>query len=579
MKNIILFIAFLFVEQTLFSQQWEKASLNDNMTIRVEKVNAAPLSSTKNMVQQLPGFPIAVPANPSFKNMRNLALADMNGDNIDDIIFAVDNTLYVYTYQGLLWSQTIIGTAVYPPSIGDITGDGFSEIVQVTGGSPSNGRIYVFDRFGNILNGWPVNFNNNWIICSPALSDLDGDDKMEIICNERLTNGKVHILKSDGTEFSANWPVTLDGTPSVTPSIADVDGDGQKDIIAYSTKSRYIFGLDGQPKTGFPLTTAPNQSYSYQSPIAVDFDNDLSMEIVGATHGDFPQYYIMNSDTTSYSAWPKNVPDNNWTYSTPTVVKIDNEWKIFMSRPISDESSDMLYGWDQNGNMLNGFPIVKPGGLEGYISVANITNDPDFELIFGSSLKDEDGFGFIHAYKMDGSGELPNFPLRPKGFTFMNGVCIGNINGNGKTNLVALSYDNYFGESPDSTYINVYELDVNYDKSKVLWGTYKGSNTRTGNYEEIAVTKINNHKTDFNIKLFPNPTSDNLRLQLPDNISEVSSIIITDLTGRLVLKMESNNIQKENSFITINVKHLQKGYYNLSLYSPKSKINLGFIKF
>lgn len=579
MKNIILFIAFLFVEQTLFSQQWEKASLNDNMTIRVEKVNAAPLSSTKNMVQQLPGFPIAVPANPSFKNMRNLALADMNGDNIDDIIFAVDNTLYVYTYQGLLWSQTIIGTAVYPPSIGDITGDGFSEIVQVTGGSPSNGRIYVFDRFGNILNGWPVNFNNNWIICSPALSDLDGDDKMEIICNERLTNGKVHILKSDGTEFSANWPVTLDGTPSVTPSIADVDGDGQKDIIAYSTKSRYIFGLDGQPKTGFPLTTAPNQSYSYQSPIAVDFDNDLSMEIVGATHGDFPQYYIMNSDTTSYSAWPKNVPDNNWTYSTPTVVKIDNEWKIFMSRPISDESSDMLYGWDQNGNMLNGFPIVKPGGLEGYISVANITNDSDFELIFGSNLKDEDGFGFIHAYKMDGSGELPNFPLRPKGFTFMNGVCIGNINGNGKTNLVALSYDNYFGESPDSTYINVYELDVNYDKSKVLWGTYKGSNTRTGNYEEIAVTKINNHKTDFNIKLFPNPTSDNLRLQLPDNISEVSSIIITDLTGRLVLKMESNNIQKENSFITINVKHLQKGYYNLSLYSPKSKINLGFIKF
>lgn len=334
----------------------------------------------------------------------------------------------------------------------------------------------------------------------------------------------------------------------------------------------------GSP-TGFPLTTAPNQSYSYQSPIAVDFDNDLSMEIVGATHGDFPQYYIMNSDTTSYSAWPKNVPDNNWTYSTPTVVKIDNEWKIFMSRPISDESSDMLYGWDQNGNMLNGFPIVKPGGLEGYISVANITNDPDFELIFGSNLKDEDGFGFIHAYKMDGSGELPNFPLRPKGFTFMNGVCIGNINGNGKTNLVALSYDNYFGESPDSTYINVYELDVNYDKSKVLWGTYKGSNTRTGNYEEIAVTKINNHKTDFNIKLFPNPTSDNLRLQLPDNISEVSSIIITDLTGRLVLKMESNNIQKENSFITINVKHLQKGYYNLSLYSPKSKINLGFIKF
>ncbi len=579
MKNILSLFAFLFFVPQLFSQQWQKASLNDDMTIRVEKVNAVSASYTKSVIPQLPGFPIAVPANPSFKNMRNVALADMNGDNIDDIIFATDSKIYVYTYQGLLWSKPIIGTAVYPPSIGDVDGDGFLDIVQVTGGAPANGRIYVFDRFGNALNGWPVNFNNNWIICAPALSDLNNDNKLEIICNERLTNGKVHILKFDGTEYSANWPVTLDGIPSVTPTIADVEGDGQKEIIAYSTKSRYIFGLDGQPKSGFPLTTNPNQSYSYQSPIAVNFDNDNSMEIVGATHGDSPKFYIMNSDSTSYQGWPKNVPDDNWTYNTSTIVKIDNEWKIFMSRPISSDPLDMLYGWDKNGNMLPGYPIVKAGGLEGYISVADITNDNDFELIFGSNLKDDAGFGFIHAYKMDGSGELPNFPLRPKGFTFMNGVCIGDVDGNGKTNLVALSYDTNFGEALDSVYINVYDLDVNYSKSKVLWGTYKGSNTRTGNYEEIAISEISNHKKDVKIHLFPNPTSDNLTLQLPENLSEISSIIITDLTGRVVLKMESNYIKNENNFIHINVKQLQVGYYNLTVFCSTSKTTIGFVRF
>ena len=206
MKKITVFIVLLTTLPQLFSQQWEKASLNDDMTIRVEKVNAAFIQSNKTEANQIPGFPIAVPANQSFKNMRNVALADMNGDHIEDIIFAADGKLYVYTYQGLLWSQNLIGTAIYPPSIGDIDGDGFLDIVQVTGGSPANGRIFVFDRQGNVLSGWPVNFNNNWIICAPALSDIDNDNKMEIICNERLTNGKVHILKFDGTEYSANWP-------------------------------------------------------------------------------------------------------------------------------------------------------------------------------------------------------------------------------------------------------------------------------------------------------------------------------------------------------------------------------------
>lgn len=579
MKKFTFFIVLFAILPSLFSQQWEKASLNDDMTIRVEKVNKAIVSSNKSEVNQIPGFPIAVPANPSFKNMRNVALADMNGDNIEDIIFAADSKLYVYTYQGLLWSQNLTGTAVYPPSIGDVDGDGFLDIVQVTGGSPANGRIFVFDRQGNILNGWPVNFNNNWIICSPALADVDNDNKMEIICNERLTNGKVHILKFDGTEYSANWPVILDGIPSITPSVADVDGDGQKEIIAYSTKSRYILGLDGLPKPGFPRTTNPNQSYSYQSPIAVNFDNDNSMEIVGATHGDMPQFYIMNNDSTSYQGWPKNVPDNNWTYSTPTVVKIDNELKIFMSRPISSEPLDMLYGWDKNGNMLPGFPIVKAGGLEGYISVADITNDNDFELVFGSNLKDEAGFGFIHAYKIGTSTELPNFPLRPKGFTFMNGVCIGDVDGNGKTNLVALSYDNNFGESPDSIYINVYDLDVPYNKSKVLWGTYKGSNTRNGDYNEIIESEIINYKSLSDIKIYPNPANDNLTIQLPENISNISSIVITDLTGRVVMSIDYNSIKTKNNLIQTCIKPLQNGYYNLTVYYSTNKISVGFVKF
>ena len=563
-----------------------RAIVNEDYTINLDAIELPievyPRDTT---IGQLPGFPIAGLGSPSFKNFRNVTLADLNEDGIEDILIPINNRLIAYTGTGtVLWEKAMNGIGIYPPSVADINNDGQVEIVQVTGGAPSDGRIYVMDRNGVDLEGWPVNLDNNWILTAPTLSDLDGDNLLEIIILERVSPaGNIHIFKLDGTSFNENWPITLDGTPAVSPSVGDVDGDGEKDIISYSINSRYIFDLNGQVKDGFPVTTTPFQRYSFQSPILVDFENDNKLEIVGATHGGVedadPKYYIMNNDGSDRMGWPIDVPNDNWTFSTPTVVQIDGSYTIFMSRPVEVTENPMLYGWDSDGNLLDGFPIVKVGGWEGIISVADIDNDDAFELVFGSELL-SDGQGYIHAYELDGVTEVEGFPLRPQGFTTMNGAALGDVNGDGLMDLTALSYTLNFGTMPDSVFLNVYNLNVPYSPEKVLWSTYKGSNTRTGLIGEVITSEETPSFTQqLSMYLIPNPIANLGHLSLYITKTDQYEIELLDYTGKVVQTLFTGALQEGQELIELDLNNMAPGMYFITVkHSGSAQASIKLIK-
>jgi len=527
-----LFSLLLFLFQISAFCQFYTGTITEDYQIRLKETDS-PLGQPRSnppIFTQLDGFPLSFPNDPSSPNLRNITLEDINNDGIQDFLFSANNILYAYSNDTPLWEKAMVGTGIYPPSIADIDNDGDMEIIQVTGGNGKKGRIYAVDHLGNNLPGFPKNYDDNWIITTATLADLDIDGQMEIIFLERNPpNGFIHILDNKGEIWNSNWPIRISGTPAITPSVGDIDNDGRKEIVIASTTVLYAFDLEGQLKEGWPVVDSDTR-FSFQSPILVDLDEDGTLEIVGAAHGISPQFYIKNHDGTDFKSWPFFVPENTTSFTTPTVIEEQGEYQIIMSRPspVTPINLDKIYKWDTEGNLAIGYPIEDELGSQGIITVANIDADEEMEIIFSTNTFTEEGNGFIHAMNLDGSGAVEGFPILVNGFTMMNGAAIGDINGDGQMDLTALGYNPGFEGQPRLAYINSFDLGTPYSPEKILWNTYKGSNTRDGNLDKSVVSSIYSPKIEgLSLDILPNPIYEkgSIKMELSNEL---------ELTGNLI---------------------------------------------
>ena len=556
----------IFALSIQLNAQISKANLNDDFTISTTEIDSKyEIKSHKS--DQLTGWPKTIESNPSFKNSRGVCLEDINGDGSDEIIFCGNSKVYAFDGNCTkLWEANVLGTAIYPPSAADINNDGEIEIVQITGGSPSNGHIHVFDNEGNELDGWPQNIDNNWLICSPALADLDSDLQLEILVAERRSPGRLHIFKNDGTAYSDNWPVELDGYPGVTPSIAydyknrnTLPNSGLVDslIVMCSTSSLFAFDINGNEIQGFPVENIDTR-FSYQSPlICKEWRNT---QIIGATHGDAPEFYSFDTNG-EYSDlfWSQPVVDNSWTYCPPIALGKDSNFDFFIfGQPGANETTPnaTIHAFNPEGDYIDGFPYTRIDGLEGFITAMYSTDLTKLYIFTGSNMKSLDGIGYIHAYEantyLDDFQEMPGFPIEVQGFTFMNGVDLGDVNNNGKLDLVALSYDLDMADT-DSLHVNIFELpDIDYNPD-FCFGTYKGNNLRNGYITPFGYNTNNeNQDIESKINVYPSFVTDNLNIES----TEIFSAEIYNTNGVLINKI--SNCEKKCIF---NLQNLTQGMY------------------
>jgi hypothetical protein len=455
-------------------------------TVVDSHVSQAPDTPGGRSIPQMPGWPITVGAAGNFVPFRGPVFVDLNGDgDLEIIASSTDNRLYAWDYQGNSvpgFPVTLNNMAQWPPTVGDLDGDGDLEIVQTTRGWSSGGRLYALDHTGQILPGFPINWNDNNVEYCATLYDLDDDGHLEIVVGERAWPiGYLHVVEPDGSEWGGNWPVVLDHVPAATASVGDVDADGAAEILYLSYDSMYLLKPDGTALPGWPKQIA-NANFSYQSAALADLDNDGDLEIVVGAHKDAAGCYVFHHDGSLYPGWPRYF--GTWSYGPPTVTDLegDGELEIIDGRAgvFGDPNSGAFWAWTAGGVTKPGFPYTPPtpgwgGGSDGPYTVADINGDGLMEILADHNVMGDNSQGYL--FGADSSGnDLPGFPLRPQGFTYMNSATIGDVDGDGDYELGVQSYLDYAVD------VNLYDLPEAYSSTSRDWKVYHGRNSRGGRY-------------------------------------------------------------------------------------------------
>jgi hypothetical protein len=338
------------------------------------------------------------------------AIADLDGDESQDIIFHANNSLEVYAQDGSAlpgWPQHLDGgitgnSIIGSPVVADIDNDDDFEVLV-----GHLYRMYAFHHDGTSVSGWPIHQAHAFgpTFSTPAAGDVDNDGDLEICFKIYGGNGDpadIYLFHHDGAPVSG-WPILdLDRSHLSSPVLADVDKDGLLDVVVSlhffnsgNYVRLYVWKNDGTDVSGFPVAGSWNTAPVNNA--VGDIDEDGLAEIfVATTHYTSPHYAVhaWNHDGTTLSgSWPRSasfcLPNGS-----PALVDVNggrNEVIVGVGGCYTDDTGSMNV-WEDNGDPVTTWPRPVSGWLRSSPLVMDSDEDGTPEIYIASTD------GWIHRF-------------------------------------------------------------------------------------------------------------------------------------------------------------------------------------
>jgi len=410
----------------------------------------------------------------SYYNIGSNIVVDLDGDGDLEIVAhavlmpGVRGAIYAWHHDGTAvagWPTSYFSDRFASLSAGDVDNDGEIEVVLGYGWNAN--KVYLFESNGALIGNWPQTGESCYpYVGTPVLSDIDKDGDLEIFAG----GGKFYAWHHNGMPVSG-WPKDMDCS---SPSIADINGDGESEIIVTSLNKLYVFDRFGNVITGWPITL---ENSTYYQPVVGDIDSDGSLEIVVVVT-DALKVYMFDSNGVIKPGWPVSYSGDPSGFSA-VIGDINNDGylEVFLA------SGVQVNALDYTGNCLTNWPVILP---EAYCIRQNaspvlgdVNGDGNIDLLIGAEIGGED-YERIYAYDASGT-PLTGWPKPLRyigGYGIMNSPTICDLDNDGNVNIVISSNADVLSK----TDVYVWDLPFFYNENKIEWGMFGNDLWNTGAY-------------------------------------------------------------------------------------------------
>jgi hypothetical protein len=286
-------------------------------------------------------------------------LGDVNGDGKDDAVYYFDTgsllgKWYVATSNGGSFNGPSVwaaghGSGSQQQFLADVNGDGKDDAV-------------VYFNTGSLLGNWYVALSNGTYFQAPTLwasghgsgsqsqllADVNGDGKADAVAYFDVPGfaGKWYVALSNGNAFNgaALW-ADGHGAGSKKQFLADVTGDGKADAVAFFDVS----GFAGKWYVAPSLGTAFGGASQWTDGYGAGSNQQLVADVTGDGKADAVVYFKNQTSTIPPGAWYKADANNSgngftgsqlWKYAHGNYVLTDASTAQFLADVTGDNRAD-----------------------------------------------------------------------------------------------------------------------------------------------------------------------------------------------------------------------------------------------
>ena len=381
----------------------------------------------------------------------SVVAGDLDGDGDLDVISASRDDDKIAWYEhldgsGTFGPQQVINTSslrAFAVHTADLDGDGDLDILSA---SELDDKIAWYEN----LDGSGT-FSTQYVITTDANSahdvtaaDIDGDGDLDVVSASAADHKIAWYRNTDGSgTFSGELVLTTDALFAHSVSVADVDVDGDLDVLSASindSKLAWYPNLDGAGSFGVQRVISTSGSGA-TSIIAANLDGDEDPDVVSASMFDNKiawyesfagrgrvQFGFLNDVAfgATESHWPRSVH----------AADLDGDRDLDI---LSASFNDNKIAWYENVNGVFSDQRVITNAADGAqdVQAADIDGDGDLDVISASGYDNS-----IKWYEnFDGNGSFDVLREVSTGANNAYAVNAADIDGDGDMDLVSASFD------------------------------------------------------------------------------------------------------------------------------------------